>query len=115
MAKPPNAVAASSKNDDKPKRSPRQTGPRTLWIVLKPGSDAAAVRDLIDSVTFNGREVLKSMGTGVTPAVIKMQVAAEKREVNEDGPGGDAERNTANTGLAEIGSPSGELGALSGA
>lgn len=78
MAKSPLASVATSNAPGQVKKR-RVVGPRTLWIVLKPGSDPAAVRDQIEAVTFNGREVLKSMGTGATPAVIKYEVAAEKR------------------------------------
>lgn len=84
MAKSPLATTAASTAPGQVKKR-RVVGPRTLWIVLKPGSDPAAVRDQIEAVTFNGREVLKSMGTGATPAVIKYEVAAEKRgSVGED-------------------------------
>lgn len=80
MARSPLATAALSNAPGQQKEKKRRNiGPRTLWIVLKPGSDPAAVKEQIEGVTFNGREVLKSMGTGVTPAVIKYEVSAEKR------------------------------------
>jgi hypothetical protein len=80
MARSPLATAAlgNAPGQQKEKKK-RVVGPRTLWIVLKPGSDPAAVKEQIDAVTFNGREVLRNMGTGTTPAVIKFEVAAEKR------------------------------------
>ncbi len=90
MARNPVATTASANGQAK-RRVSRPLGPRTLWIVLKPGTDAAAIREQIESVTFNGREVLKSMGTGETPAVIKMHVAAEKRAPSQ----GSAEAGTA--------------------
>lgn len=79
MARSPVATLASNGTDKPKRKQQRQLGPRTLWIVLKEGADANAIREQIESVTFNGREVLKSMGTGVTPAVIKMTVASEQR------------------------------------
>lgn len=102
MAKDPtlktngNAAAAGQVK----KRQSRPLGPRTLWLILKPGADAAALREQIQAVTFNGREVLKNMGTGETPSVIKMQVSADKRNPSE--------------GSAESGTVEGEAEALEG-
>jgi hypothetical protein len=65
------------------KRAARPLGPRNLWIILKPGTDAAAVREQIENVTFNGREVLKGMEGGVTPSVIKYTITSTPRDKGE--------------------------------
>lgn len=60
-------------------KRPRQLGPRTLWLILKPGTDPQTVRDAIDKVTFNGRTVLSQMGSGAAPPAVKFTVDIERR------------------------------------
>lgn len=73
MAKSPAAANVANA-----KKSRRPSGPRTLYVILKPGTDVAAVREMISKVTFNGRTVLNDMGDA-PPAVLRFTVDVEKR------------------------------------
>ncbi len=61
-------------------QKPRQQGPRTLFLVLKPGTDVAAVRASIEAVTFNGRKMLDMISGNNEPApFLTYKIVADKR------------------------------------
>ena len=58
----------------------RQQGPRTLFLVLKPGTDVANVRASIDAVTFNGRKMLDMISGSNEPApFLTYKIVSDKR------------------------------------
>src|ERR1041384_932473 len=85
MAKPTSVTGTPTR------KRPRVLGPRTLWLILKPGTDPEQVREVIEKVTFNGRTVLNQMGGGVAPPTVKFVVDVEKRggvQIGTEGNGG---------------------------
>lgn len=73
-------MARTPKTTDGSTTKPRQQGPRTLFLVLKPGTDVASVRASIEAVTFNGRKMLDMISGNNEPApFLTYKIVSDKR------------------------------------
>jgi hypothetical protein len=74
-------MARSPKTDDTGAAKPARTqGPRKLFLVLKPGTDVAAIRQSISAVTFNGRKMLDMISGSNEPCpFLTYTIVADKR------------------------------------
>ncbi len=64
----------------------RDVGPKTLYLIFKPGTDPALVdqlKDAMGAVTMNSRALIKNLQGGSPAPFLSFQVEAEKRAKGE--------------------------------
>jgi hypothetical protein len=64
------------------KKAVRPVGPKSLFLIFKPGTDPAFVREVSDAigeVTMNGRALIRALSGGQASPFLTYKVEAEKR------------------------------------
>ena len=68
------------------KKVARPVGPKSLFLIFKPGTDPAFVQQVsasIGEVTMNGRALIRALSGGQTAPFLTYKVEAEKRGSKE--------------------------------